>query len=93
MGESTEDLGTDMKYMDESIQIVNTIYHKYRKGVPPRKNYPNPIWLGVNLHVQHVTGLDVVGQTLESTVELEVVSHVKFYLDKICSDGIFLFKL
>ncbi|XP_045180900.1 neuronal acetylcholine receptor subunit alpha-6-like isoform X2 [Mercenaria mercenaria] len=63
----------DVKYIDEAVQIVSTIFHKYKPEVPPRKSYPNPVKLSVKLHVQHVSELDVIAQTLDSTVELEVI--------------------
>ena len=61
-------------YMDESTQIFNTIFHKYEPNVPPRKNFPNPLYLNVRLHVRHVSNLNLVEQHLESTVDLEIVS-------------------
>ncbi|XP_060559087.1 neuronal acetylcholine receptor subunit alpha-5-like isoform X2 [Ruditapes philippinarum] len=60
------------KYIDEAVQIVSTVFHKYKPEVPPRKHYPDPVVLSVNLNVLHISSLDIVAQTLESTVELEV---------------------
>lgn len=72
LAQSRGDQTTDLKYIEEAVQIVNTIFHKYKPDVPPRKNYPDPVMLKVNLQVQYVTALDVVAQTLDSTVDLEV---------------------
>ncbi|XP_052762590.1 acetylcholine receptor subunit beta-like isoform X1 [Mya arenaria] len=59
-------------YVEEAIQIFNTIFHKYDLNVPPRKNFPDPLWLGVNVHVSHVTSLNLIEQSLESTIDLEL---------------------
>lgn len=74
LGQSRGDTVPDLVYTNEAGQILNTIFHKYKPEVPPRKNYPDPVMLSVNLNVMFVTSLDVIGQTLESTVDLEVVS-------------------
>jgi hypothetical protein len=55
------------------------VFHKYKPEVPPRKHYPDPVLLSVNLNILHISSLDIVAQTLESTVELEVVSRYKTF--------------
>lgn len=71
-GQIRGDTAPDPKYIDEAGQIVTTIFHKYKEGVPPRRDYPKPVLLGVNLRVEHVRRLDAVAKVLESTVLLEV---------------------
>lgn len=60
-------------YINEAAQIFNTIFHKYKADVPPVKNYPKPLVLGVNVEMSHVLDLDIPGQYMESTIELLVV--------------------
>ncbi|KAL4218481.1 hypothetical protein ACF0H5_023215 [Mactra antiquata] len=72
-GEGRGDVsGSDIKYIDEAVQIVNTIFHNYKEIVPPRGFYPDPVYLGIHLNVLYVSDFDQVAQTLTSTVELEV---------------------
>ncbi|XP_052251600.1 neuronal acetylcholine receptor subunit alpha-3-like isoform X2 [Dreissena polymorpha] len=59
-------------YMEEAIQIFNTIFHKYEANVPPRRNLTLPLLLNVNMHVMHVSSLNLLEQYLETTIDLEL---------------------
>lgn len=72
-GQSRGDTPPDPKYIDEAGQIFNTIFHKYKETVPPRRDFPHPVPIGVHLRVEHVKRLDTFAQILESVVQLEVL--------------------
>lgn len=65
--------GPSAKYREEAIQIINSIFHKYNKGVAPLP-HPDPVSLDTHMTLVTIQDLDRDAQYLDSVVDLAIVS-------------------
>lgn len=60
------------QYFNEATQIFNTVFHKYSTKVPPRKVYPEPIYLDIQVEPVHVHSVDAQINSMTLTFDLRL---------------------